>query len=77
MGELARAVLESSPWCCGCERTSVLTNPGTTQAHLNIYLIYELLKHVKGPVLQIQSCRISMTQDNKRITERSPVRIQY
>ena len=40
--------------------------------HPNIYSIYELLEHVKGPVLQIQSCRISMTQGNNRISERSP-----
>lgn len=30
----------------------------------NIHLIYELLEHVKGLGLQIQSCRSSMTQDN-------------
>ena len=37
--------------------------------HPNIYLIYERLKHVKDPVLKIQS---SMTQGN-RISERSPL----
>jgi hypothetical protein len=41
-------------------------------SHLNIYLIYELLEHVKGPVLWIQSCRIAMTQSNNWISERSP-----
>lgn len=39
-------------------------------------LIYELLEHVKGLVLQIQSCRIHMTQGNNGISERSLVRIQ-
>jgi hypothetical protein len=36
----------------------------------NISTTDELLEHVKGPVLQIQSYRTSMTQDN-RISERS------
>ena len=40
--------------------------------HPNIYPIYELLESVKDPVLQSQSCRISMTQGNNRISERSP-----
>jgi hypothetical protein len=35
-------------------------------AHLNICLIYELLGHMKGPLLQIQSYRISRAQVNKR-----------
>ena len=80
LGELARAVLESSPWWCGCRRAGRLTNSATTQAqiqgfelaHPNIYPIYELLECMKGPVLQIQSCRISMTQGNNRISKRSP-----
>ena len=41
-------------------------------AHPNIYPIYELLECVKVPVLQIQNYRISMTQGNDRISERSP-----
>jgi hypothetical protein len=41
-------------------------------AHPNIYPIYELLEHAKEPALQIQSHRISMTQGNNRISERSP-----
>ena len=32
----------------------------------------DLMKHMKGLVLQTQCCRISMTQDNNRISERSP-----
>jgi hypothetical protein len=53
-----------------CERAGGLTNSAVTQmqiqgcelADLNIYLIYKLLEVMKGPLLQIQSCRISMTQ---------------
>ena len=43
-------------------------------AHLNIYPTYELLEHVIGTVLQLQSCRIriSMAQGSIRISERSP-----
>jgi hypothetical protein len=71
-------VLESLPWRCG--RPDRLINPATTQvqiqgfvlAHPKIYIIYELLGHVKGPVPLIQSCRISMTQGYNRITGRSP-----
>ena len=33
--------------------------------------IYELLEHVKGPVLQIQSCRVSMIQGDNRISKES------
>ena len=72
LGELVGAVLESSLWWCGFRRACGLTNSPTTQAqirgfeltHTNIYPIYELLEHVKEPALQIQSCRISMTQRN-------------
>jgi hypothetical protein len=35
---------------------------GSKVAHPNIYPIYELLEFVKGPVLQIQVCRIFTTQ---------------
>ena len=77
LGELAEAVLENIP---GEEGVGELGNSAATQAqihgfelvHLNIYPIYELLEHGKGPVLWIQSCRISMTQGNNRISERSP-----
>lgn len=66
-------MLESLPWRCG--RPDRLINPATTQvqiqgfvlAHPKIYIIYELLGHVKGPVPLIQSCRISMTQGNNMI----------
>ena len=80
LGGLARAVLESSPWWCGCRRAGRLTNSATIQAqiqgfelaHPNIYPIYELLECMKGLVLQIQNYRISMTQGNNRISKRSP-----
>lgn len=52
---------------------------GVEIAHSNIHSIYELLGCVKGLVLHIQSCRISMTQDNNRMSERNqsekPVRM--
>jgi hypothetical protein len=41
-------------------------------AHTNISPICELLEHVKRPIQQIQSSRISLTKNNKRIAERSP-----
>ena len=37
----------------------------------NIYPLYELLEHMKGPVLQNQSCKICMTQGNNRISKKS------
>lgn len=41
-------------------------------SHCNIHPFYDL-EEVKGHVLQIQSCSISMTQGNKVISEKSPV----
>lgn len=38
----------------------------------NIYNINELLEGIKGLVLQIQNYRIPMTQDSKRVSQRSP-----
>jgi hypothetical protein len=60
--------------------TGGLTNSATTQgqiqgfglAHTNIYLIYKLLDCMKGQVVQNQSCRISITQDNNGMSERHP-----
>ena len=40
--------------------------------HPNVHFIYELLEHEKGKDLKIQSCRISMTPDNNRISKGSP-----
>jgi hypothetical protein len=63
-----------------CQPAAQLTDSATPQAqsqgfevaHPNIYPIYELLEHVKKPVLQIQSCRLSMTQGNNRRSGRGP-----
>jgi hypothetical protein len=41
-------------------------------AHPNIQSIYELLECVKGPVLQIQNNKTSVTQNDNRIGKRSP-----
>lgn len=61
MGELALvALVQESGWAY-----QLTTSQGFEMA----YPIYELLEHVKGPVLQNQSCRISMIQG---ILEESP-----
>lgn len=52
----------------------------TTQAQIqdfelaqpSIYPTYELLELVEGQVLQNQSCMISITPDNNRISKKSP-----
>jgi hypothetical protein len=57
-----------------------MNNSGATEAQIvcpNFYPIYELLEHVKRPVLWTQSSRISMTQGNNRMSERITERIQY
>ena len=41
-------------------------------AYPNIHSICELLEHVKGPVLQILSYKISITQGGNKISKRSP-----
>ena len=48
-------------------------NQGFEVAHPYTYPICGLLEHEKGMAPQIQSCRISMTQGNNRISERSPI----
>lgn len=66
--------------CCGRRSTGGLTNSDPTQAqiqgsefpHPNIHPIYELLEHLKRPILQIQNFRVSVTQDNNRRCETSP-----
>lgn len=81
---LSWAAQSGWPWWLRCKRAGRLTNSVTTQsqtkgfelAHPSIYHIWELLEQVKGPVPQNQSFRSSMTQV-KRISERSPLRIQY
>ena len=57
----------------------MLTSKATTQAqvqgseltHPTIYISCEWLGCVKGTILLIQSCRISMTQGKNRTTRRS------
>ena len=57
-----------------------LTSSATTQAQIqgfelaqpNIHPICELLECVKGPVPEIQSCRIFMTPYNNRISQEFP-----
>lgn len=74
LGEVTGAGLKSSFWWCGYCRASKLTNSATTQVqiqgfeltHPNSCSIYELLECVKGLALQIQSCQISITQDNNK-----------
>jgi hypothetical protein len=63
----------------GSRRSIRLTSTYTSQTqiqgfeltHLNIYTISELLECRKVLVLQSESYRISMTQGNNRISERS------
>lgn len=57
-----------------------MTNSAATQdqvqgfelADPNMYLIYELLEHKKGLFIGIQSCRISMSQGNNKMSQKSP-----
>ena len=46
-------------------------NQGYKLAHASIHPVYDLLDHVKGLILQIQSCRSYMKQRNNRIPKRS------
>ena len=81
-GELAKATVWGAHPRDNVEGKLIsrLINPGITQAHNqkydlvhpNIHLIYELLEHVRRADLQIQSCKISVEQDNIRISKRSP-----
>lgn len=62
-----------------------MTNSATTQAQIqgfelarpNIYLRHELLECMKEPILQIQSCRITMTQGTTEYLKGIPARIKY
>lgn len=72
LGGLVRAVLESSSFWCRLSYSATIQVQDFVLAYSNIYPSYSLLEHVKGPVLQIQSCRISIIQSNHRIAGRSP-----
>ena len=78
VGELALPLTGCS-WCkVGPDLNWEAQTQGVKLAHPNIYPIYELPECVKGLVLQIQSCRISMTQGNNRTSIREesiPARI--
>lgn len=63
-------------------RTGIIgevTNPATVQAQNQGYeltfpkahTIYYLLDYVKGPYSKTQSCKISTTQSNNRISKKS------
>lgn len=65
------------PWVVMMREAGELTKPATKGyelAHPNINLSYELLEHVTGRKLQIQSFKMSMTQDNNMIFKRSTER---
>lgn len=65
------AQAQESGWA---EQLSFLPGPDPEPelAHLSIYLIYELLEYRMGSSLWIQSCGISMTQGNSKISETHP-----
>lgn len=52
--------------------TTQAQNQGYELAHANTHPIYELVEHVEGMDLQIQSYRISSTQSSNGISKRSP-----
>lgn len=64
--------------CC-TDQLSYRPGPDTSfeLTHPNIYPIYELQKHEKGLLPLNQSFRISITQSDNRISERSHGGIQY
>ena len=71
-GELIPVVQVQKSGQADSSATTQAQIQGFELAHPKIYIIHELLGHMKGPVLLIRSGRISMTQGNKRITGRSP-----
>jgi hypothetical protein len=73
LGELAGVVLERGLWWCGCGKAGRLLpfRPRSRALSWRNYPIYELLEYVNGLVLQIQSCSISVTQGNNRVSEKS------
>ena len=70
-GELAPRVWEQESWQADQVKCLLGPDPVLKLANLNIYPIYDLLEPMKERVLQIQSCWISMTRGNSRISERS------
>jgi hypothetical protein len=72
VGELVLVAQVQESWQADQLSFHPSPDPGLDLVPLNIYPIYELLECVKGQALQIQSCRISMTQSNNRMSEKSP-----
>lgn len=72
LGDLAGAVLESLPWCGNLLGYHPDPDLQLRVGPLQIYIICKWLGCMEGLVLLIQSCRISITQGNNRITRRSP-----
>jgi hypothetical protein len=54
-----------------CSATTQAQIQGSESVHPQIYIISEWLGCKKWPVLLFQSCKISMTQGNNRITKES------
>jgi hypothetical protein len=71
-GELAPRVWEQESWQADQVKCLLGPDPVLKLANLNIYPIYELLQSMKGLVPQMQNYRISTTQGNNRLSERSP-----
>ena len=75
--ELALVAPAQESWRAEQPSSTQAQIQGFESAHPNIHPVCELLELMKGPLLQIQSRRISMTQGSNRRSERSPVIIQY
>lgn len=79
-GHGGRAVLveymQESRWADQLSKTQAQTH-GFELAHLITEPLHELLECMKGPMLQNQSCQISMTEGNNRISKRVLLRIHY
>lgn len=72
LGDLAGAVLESLPWCGNLLGYHPDPDLQLRVGPLQIYSICKCLGCMEGPVLLFQSCGISVTQGNNRITRRRP-----
>jgi hypothetical protein len=63
-------VLENFPWKCGHRRDGWLTNSATTQAQIQSFGLDHAVIYPIDELLEL-SCRISMTQGNNRMSEKS------
>ena len=84
MSAAAEVVLRSSAMVMRLReswRAGETMNPAATHAqnkgyelvHPNIHPIHNLLEHVKGLDLQVQNCRVSTAQGNKRSSSEGSV----